>query len=70
MLNLSENDKTVFEIKYVMETYPVAIVFRDSGKYVVWSQEDQAWCFYLEGEPERLLCNNFHHAMQKLVEPL
>lgn len=70
MLNLSENDKTVFEMKYVMETYPVAIVFRDTGKCVAWSGEERAWCFYIDGESEYLICNDFHHAMQKLAEPL
>lgn len=70
MLNLSENDKIVFEIKHIMEAYPVAFVFRDTGKCIVWSQEERAWCFYIDGESEYLICDDFHHAMQKLVEPL
>lgn len=56
------------ELKYLMELYPISIAFRDNGKHVAWA-EGEGWCFYIDGEERYMLCENFHHAMQKLVEP-
>ena len=64
MLRLTEYDKNILEMKYLMSIYPIAIVFRDNGRHVSWSDDDKCWCFYIDGEPSYIICEDFHQAMQ------
>jgi hypothetical protein len=64
-----EHANNTEEMKYIMSLYPVSLVFRDTGKHVAWS-EGEGWCFYIDGEDKYMICDSFHHAMQKLLEPL
>lgn len=63
---LTENDKNFREIKYLMTRYPLNLTV--NGRYCAWMND--AWYVFVVNKPEKdKSFDNFHEAMQYLVEP-